>query len=65
MDLIDDLGTDLAVAILVERRLDHRLDESAARSLIGRVRNALVPLSDGGKAAEESFEIAANTGSGL
>lgn len=41
MDLIDDLETDLAMAILVERRHHERFDRSQAKLLIGRVRNEL------------------------
>lgn len=50
MELINDLGTDLAVAFLVEKRYQQKLDFEEALALIGRVRELLesaenVPIS--------------------
>ena len=41
MELINDLGTDLAVAFLVEKRYREKLDSEEAVALISRVRNLL------------------------
>jgi len=41
MELINDLGTDLAVAFLVEKRYQQKLDVEEARELISRVRDLL------------------------
>ena len=41
MELINDLGTDLAVAFLVEKRCQQKLDVEEARELISRVRDLL------------------------
>ncbi|HKP71162.1 MAG TPA: hypothetical protein VJV05_17880 [Pyrinomonadaceae bacterium] len=41
MELINDLGTDLAVAFLVERRYQQKLDSEEARALISRVKDLL------------------------
>jgi hypothetical protein len=41
MELITDLGTDLAVAFLVEKRYQQKLDVEEARELIGRIRDLL------------------------
>lgn len=41
MDLINDLGNDLAVAFLVERQYRQKLDSRAAVDLIDRIEAAL------------------------
>ena len=41
MELINDLGTDLAVAVLVEKRYQQKLDSEEALELISRVRDLL------------------------
>ena len=41
MELINDLGTDLAVAFIVERRYQQKLDSEEAVALISRVRDLL------------------------
>ena len=41
MELINDLGTDLAVAFLVEKRYEQKLDVEEALALISRVRDLL------------------------
>jgi len=41
MELINDLGTDLAVAFLVEKRYQQKLDVEEARELISRIRDLL------------------------
>ena len=41
MELINDLGTDLAVAFLVEKRYQQKLDSEEALALISRVRDLL------------------------
>lgn len=45
MDLISDLGNDLAVAFLVEKRHVQRIESKEVLALIGRIRAALQPLS--------------------
>ncbi len=37
MDLIDDIESDIAIAFLVERKYDQRMDTRQARELIGNV----------------------------
>ena len=41
MDLIEDLGTDVAVALFVDRKHLDQIEASEAMGLIGRIRNAL------------------------
>lgn len=41
MELINDLGTDLAVAFLVEKRYQQKLDSEEALALISRVTELL------------------------
>jgi hypothetical protein len=45
MDLIDDLGSDLAVAFLVEQKHRPKLDSREAVILIDRVKTALQRIS--------------------
>jgi hypothetical protein len=45
MDLINDLGNDLATAFLVERQLRQKLDSRAALDLIDRIEKALWRVS--------------------
>ncbi len=45
MDLISDLGNDLAVAFLVEKRHGQKIESKEVLALIGRIRAALQPLS--------------------
>ena len=58
MDLINDLGTDLALAFLVERRFRQRIDAARARAIIDQVRVVLEsppanPESDGETSVDE------------
>lgn len=56
MDLINELGNDLAVAILVEKRHRQKLDSRAAVDLIDRIENALRQISrDGSEPRENGF----------
>lgn len=41
MDLINDLGNELAVAFLIEKKYNQKLDSRAAVDLIERVKTAL------------------------
>ena len=41
MDLINDLGTDLALAFLVEQRYRQKIDPVRARALIDQVKKLL------------------------
>ncbi len=41
MDLIDDLGTDLAFALFVEKKYQQRKDSKELLTLIGNIRLAL------------------------
>ena len=52
MELINDLGTDLAVAFLIEKRYQQKLDSEEAVALISRVTELL----------ESSEEVAVNKG---
>lgn len=45
MDLIDDLGTDLALAFLVERKYRQKIDSEDIPPLIRRVRAALLSVA--------------------
>jgi hypothetical protein len=45
MNLINDLGTDLALAFLVEQRYREKIDSEDALALIGRVRSVLESAS--------------------
>ena len=45
MDLINDLGTDLAFAFLVEKRYGQKIDSEEAIELIGRVTTLLESVS--------------------
>lgn len=46
MELINDLGTDLALAFLVERRYRQKIDPVRARALIDHVKRLLESSSD-------------------
>lgn len=46
MDLIDEIGNDLAFAFLVERRLSNKIASRDALDLIGKVKNALISDKD-------------------
>lgn len=46
MDLIDDLGTDLAVAFLVEEKHLERIERKDAVCIIGRVRHELSRVAE-------------------
>ena len=41
MDLINDIGTELAFVFLVEKRYRQRIDSEAALALIARIRGLL------------------------
>ena len=41
MDLIDDLGNDLALAFLVEKKHRQKIDSKDVLALIGRIKAAL------------------------
>ena len=45
MDLLNELGNDLALAFLVEKRHTEKIDSHAAQALIARVKKALQPIS--------------------
>ena len=47
MDLINDLGKDLALAFLVEQRYRQKIDPARARALIEKVRRLLESSSPG------------------
>lgn len=42
MDLIDEIGNELAFAFLVERKLSNKIAKRDALDLIGKVKNALI-----------------------
>lgn len=48
MDLISDLGNDVAVAFLSERENSPGLDPRELRDLIARIRSALLPIAEDG-----------------
>jgi hypothetical protein len=62
MDLINDLGTDLALALLVEKRYRQKISSEEARSLIRRVKSLLECVSAGSAARSRGTEDK-NTGS--
>jgi len=45
MDLIDDLGTDLALAFLVDRKYRQKIDSEDIPPLIRRVKAALISVA--------------------
>ncbi len=45
MDLLNKLGTDLALAFLVEKRHTAKIDAKEALALIAKVRKVLQPVS--------------------
>ncbi len=45
MDLISDLGNDLAVAFLVEKRHGQKIESKEIPALMARIRAALQPFS--------------------
>jgi hypothetical protein len=51
MELINDLGTDLALAFLVEKRFRQKIESKEAAKLIGRIRRLLEST-----AAEHPYE---------
>lgn len=62
MDLINELGTDLAVAFLVEKRYRQKIDSEEALELISRVTDLLESAGtdpDEGDERERSLNSAA------
>lgn len=59
MDLINDLGTDLAFAILVEQRYRQKIDSNEALALISRIRTL---LEDSRHASKDGTGAAADDG---
>lgn len=53
MELLNEIGNDLALAFLVEKRHTAKIDSKSALALIGKVREVLKPVS-----AEEKNDIA-------
>lgn len=45
MELLNELGNDLALAFLVEKKHKSKIDSRSALALIGRVREVLKPIS--------------------
>jgi hypothetical protein len=45
MDLVNDLGNDLVLAMLVEKKHGEKIDSKEIVSLIGRIREVLEPIS--------------------
>lgn len=45
MDLVNDLGNELAVAMLVEKKHSEKIDSKDVLSLICRIREVLEPVS--------------------
>ena len=56
MDLIDDLGNDLALAFLVEKKYRQKIDSKDVLALIRRIKAALNRVAQDVKSAE-AFEI--------
>lgn len=45
MDLVNDLGNDLVLAMLVEKRHSEKIDSAEVLPLISRIREILEPVS--------------------
>lgn len=56
MDLINDLGTDLAFAFLVEKRYGQKIDSAQAIELICRVTSLLESVATRSAAADPSLD---------
>jgi hypothetical protein len=41
MNLVDDLGNDLAIAFLVEKKYSKKMNPDESKALIGRIKEAL------------------------
>lgn len=57
MDLISDLGTDLAFAFLVEKQFAQRIDSTEAVALIGRVKTLLESTPVKTRQSGEAFPV--------
>jgi hypothetical protein len=57
MDLIDDLGNDLALAFLVEKKHLHKINTNDVLALIGRIKSALRLVSDKDMVLTEAFDL--------
>ncbi len=57
MDLIDDLGNDLALAFLVEKRHLHKINSDDVLALIGRIKSALRHVSNKDIILTEAFDL--------
>ena len=57
MDLISDLGNDLAFAFLVEKKHHHKIDSKDVLALIGRIKSALHRVASQDVKPAEAFEI--------
>ncbi len=62
MNLVDDLGNDLAIAFFVEKKYSKKLDTNESLALLGKIREALRvgALPDTGEA--EAFPAAQSAG---
>ncbi|MCY7375779.1 MAG: hypothetical protein LH472_07385 [Pyrinomonadaceae bacterium] len=45
MDLINELGNELALTFLVERKFKEKIENSDVPTLIGKIKDVLQPLS--------------------
>lgn len=57
MDLIDDLGNDLALAFLVEKRHINQINSNDVLALIGRIKSALRLVSNKDIVLTEAFDF--------
>lgn len=57
MDLIDDIGNDLALAFLVEKKHRHKLTSQDVLALISRIKAALYRVDDRNINSAGSFDI--------
>lgn len=56
MDLIDEIGDELAFAFLVERKLSNKIAKREVLDLIGRVKNVLITDSENSKKKHRAGE---------
>lgn len=60
MNLIDDLGNDLAFAFLVEKKHVEKIDSKEVVILIKRIKDVLKPISSGKSLLENFLPIEKN-----
>lgn len=61
MDMVSDLGNDLAVAMLIEKKHANKIESKDIAPLINRIREVLKPISDRDHAYSTQLPLTPNS----